>query len=45
MDDLAIAKRLTEATPGNAGWQRDLAVAYNKLGGAEKARGKPDDAL
>ena len=29
---LAIAERLAKADPGNAGWQRDLAVSYNKVG-------------
>ena len=32
-------------TPGNAGWQRDLAVSFNKLGNAEKAQGRLEDAL
>ncbi len=40
MDDLAIAKRLAEAIPGNAGWQRDLAVSYNKVGSAREGAGQ-----
>jgi hypothetical protein len=31
-DGLAIADRLAKADPGNAGWQRDLSVSYNKVG-------------
>ena len=29
--DLAIAERLAQADPGNAGWQHDLAVSHSKL--------------
>jgi hypothetical protein len=29
---LAIAARLAEADPDNAGWQRDLSVSHNKIG-------------
>jgi tetratricopeptide (TPR) repeat protein len=28
-DGLAIAERLAQSDPGNAGWQRDLSVSYN----------------
>ena len=28
---LSIAERLAKADPGNAGWQRDLALAYGNL--------------
>ena len=31
-DGLAIAERLAKADPGNAGWQRDVAVSHAKLG-------------
>ena len=31
-DGLAIRDRLAKSDPGNAGWQRDLAVSYAKLG-------------
>jgi hypothetical protein len=27
-----ISSRLAKADPGNAGWQRDLSVSYNKVG-------------
>ena len=30
-DDLAISERLAQSDPGNAGWQRDLAISYAKL--------------
>jgi predicted negative regulator of RcsB-dependent stress response len=29
--DLAIADRLTQSDPGNAGWQRDLAVSHGNI--------------
>jgi hypothetical protein len=31
-DDLAISDRLATADPGNAGWERDQSVSYNKIG-------------
>jgi hypothetical protein len=31
-DSLAIADRLAKSDPGNAGWQRDLSVSYEKVG-------------
>jgi hypothetical protein len=31
-DGLAIAEKLAKQDPGNAGWQRDLFVSYNKVG-------------
>ena len=36
---LAIAERLAAADPGNANWQRDLAVSHNKLGDVRVAQG------
>jgi Tetratricopeptide repeat len=30
-DCLAIAERLAQSDPGNAGWQRDLASSYGRL--------------
>ena len=30
-DSLAIRQRLAQSNPGNAGWQRDLAIGYAKL--------------
>ena len=32
-DGLSIRDRLAKADPGNAGWQRDLSVSYNEVGG------------
>jgi hypothetical protein len=34
-----------EFDPGNAGWQRDLSVSYNKIGGVLVAQGNLPDAL
>jgi tetratricopeptide (TPR) repeat protein len=31
-DSFAIAERLAKADPGNALWQRDLSVSYNRIG-------------
>ena len=31
--------------PGNAGWQRDLSVSYNKVGGVQEAQGNLAGAL
>ena len=36
---LAIADRLAKADPGNAGWQRDLSVSYDKIGDVQVAQG------
>ena len=33
------------ADPGNAGWQRDLSVSFNKIGDVQVARGDLDAAL
>jgi tetratricopeptide (TPR) repeat protein len=44
-DSLTIAERLTKADPGNARWQRDLAVSYSKVGDVLEAQGKLDEAL
>jgi hypothetical protein len=43
--DLAIADRLAKADPGNAGWQRDLSVSYNKIGDVLVAQGNLPEAL
>ena len=40
--DLAIAERLAEADPGNAEWQRDLALGYGRVALIELRQG---DAL
>ena len=44
-DSLAIRDRLAQADPGNAGWQRDLSVSYNKIGDGQVAQGNLPDAL
>ena len=44
-DDLAISRRLADLDPGNADWQRELAVAYNCVGRALLAQGQLDAAL
>ena len=36
---LAISERLAKSNPGNAPWQRDLAVAYQKVADVEAAQG------
>ena len=38
-DSLAIADRLAKSDPGNAGWQRDLSVSYDKVGDVLVAQG------
>ena len=42
---LAIADRLAEADPNNAGWQRDLSVSLNKIGDVLVAQGNLAEAL
>ena len=37
--------RLAKADPGNAGWQRDLSVSYNKIGEVLVAQGNLPEAL
>ncbi len=44
-DGLAIAERLAQADPGNAGWQRDLSVSYSKIGDMLAAQGNLPEAL
>jgi tetratricopeptide (TPR) repeat protein/pimeloyl-ACP methyl ester carboxylesterase len=44
-DSLAIAERLAKSDPGNAGWQRDLAVSYEKIGDVQEAQGDLKAAL
>ena len=44
-DGLAIAERLAKADPGDAGWQRDLSVSYNKVGDVLKDQGNLPEAL
>jgi tetratricopeptide (TPR) repeat protein len=44
-EDLAIADRLAKSDPGNAAWQRDLAVSYEKIGEVQVAQGDLSGAL
>ena len=44
-ESLAIAERLAASDPGNAGWQRDLLVSYNKVGDVLVAQGNLPAAL
>ncbi len=44
-DSLAIRERLAKADPANAGLQRDLSVAYDKVGDVLKAQGDLTEAL
>jgi len=43
-DGLAVAQRLAESDPGNAGRQRDLSVSFNKLGDLAIAEGNLPEA-
>ena len=38
-EGLAIRERLAAADPGNAGWQRDLSVSYDRVGDVLVAQG------
>ena len=40
-----IAERLAQADPGNAGWQRDLSVSYDRIGDVLEAQGNLPEAL
>ena len=42
---LAIMDRLAKSDPGNAGWQRDLSVSYDKVGNVQVAQGNLPAAL
>ncbi len=44
-DGLAIAERLAQSDPGNAGWQRDLSVSFAKLAVAFRKGGEKAKAL
>jgi hypothetical protein len=44
-DSLAIADRLAKSDPGNAGWQRDLSVSFNKVGDVLVAQGNLPETL
>lgn len=41
----SIADRLAKADPGNAGWQRDLSISYDKVGDVLAAQGDLPEAL
>jgi tetratricopeptide (TPR) repeat protein len=41
---LAISRRLAEQDRGNAGWQRELAVAHSRIGDVLRAQGKLAEA-
>ena len=42
---LAISQRLVSTDPSNADWQRDLAVAHDRVGNILQAQGRLDEAL
>ncbi|MGH8567974.1 MAG: tetratricopeptide repeat protein, partial [Gammaproteobacteria bacterium] len=42
---LAIAERLAAQDPGNAGWQRDVSVSYNRIGDVRRDEGDRKGAL
>jgi tetratricopeptide (TPR) repeat protein len=42
---LSIVERLTAKYPDDAGWQRDLAVSYNRIGGVLEAQGDLSGAM
>ena len=44
-DSLAIAARLAQTDPANAGWQRDLSVEYSRVATVLSDRGNLGDAL
>ena len=44
-DSLAIFDRLAKSDPGNAGWQRDLAIGYSNVARIQMKQGRRDDAL
>ncbi len=44
-DGLAIAERLAQADPGNAGWQLDLGISNERIGNVQMAQGDLAAAL
>ncbi len=44
-DGLALVESVAKSDPGNAGWQRDLSVSYEKVGGVQEAQGDLTAAL
>lgn len=43
-ESLAVRRRLSEQDPGNADWQRELAVTHSRVGGVLQRQGKLDEA-
>jgi tetratricopeptide (TPR) repeat protein len=44
-ESVAIADSLAKSDPGNADWQRDLSVSFNKIGDVQVAQGDLSGAL
>jgi tetratricopeptide (TPR) repeat protein len=44
-DSHDIFERLAQADPGNAGWQRDLALSYGRIALIERRQGARDRAI
>ena len=44
-ESLAVSRRLAEADPSNAGWQRDLSVSQQKMGDVLRDQGDLAGAL
>ena len=42
---ISLFERLAKSDAGNAGWQRDLSVSYNKIGDVLVAQGALGEAL
>jgi tetratricopeptide (TPR) repeat protein len=42
---LAIRERLAKADPGNAGWQRDLAISNERIGDIDADQGRTVEAI
>jgi Flp pilus assembly protein TadD len=42
-DGLSVIERLAKSDPGNAGWQRDLSVSYDRVGDVLVAQGNLPD--
>ena len=44
-DSLAIAEQLAASDPGNADWQRDLSISWERIGGVREQQGDRAGAL
>jgi tetratricopeptide (TPR) repeat protein len=44
-DSLAIREKLSKQDPGNAGWQSDLSISYDRVGDVQNAQGDLAGAL